>query len=517
MIELVGTRVKSDLLHTTWRSALVRNAAWNLFGLGAPILVSVVTIPVLVEKMGTDRFAMLTLAWMVIGYFNLFDFGLGRSLTKAVAERQWRGREHEVPGLFWTAFGLMLLLGLAGMLSLLAISPWLVHDVLKVPTSLQGEAMRSFQLMAVAVPVSITTTAFRGILEARQQFNLISIVQALMGFYTYAAPLLALMFSRSLVPVVAVLLAGRLAAWGAYLALCARAIPALLGQVAMKYALVGPLLVTGGWMTISNIISPLMVILDRFLIGHLTALAAVAYYSIPFDAVIRMLIIPAALSTVVFPTIASVYAVDWNRAGYLFDRAVKMALLALTPLTLVVIFLAREGLQIWLGPQFAAQSTRVLQCLVIGVLANGLAQMPFALLQGAGRADLTAKFHLLEFPIYLASVWWLVRLLGIEGAAIAWTLRAILDMGLLFATSKRLLPTRVQSTTIRWAFCTFLFVMITASFSVLKLDLVVKLATLATILVSYVVAMWFIALTWEQRSIIRGRPRPTQREETNGR
>ena len=80
-----------------------------------------------------------------------------------------------------------------------------------------------------------------------------------------------------------------------------------------------------------------------------------------------------------------------------------------------------------------------MQWLTVGVLLNGLAQIPFALVQGRGRPDLTAKLHLAEAPFYLLAVWWLIQHFGIEGAAIAWTLRVAVDTAVLFAMSRRML------------------------------------------------------------------------------
>ena len=62
----------------------------------------------------------------------------------------------------------------------------------------------------------------------------------------------------------------------------------------------------------------------------------------------------------------------------------------------------------WLGADFARQSTRVMQWLALGVLLNGLAQVPSALMQGVGRPDLTAKLHLVELPPYLLAAWHLI-------------------------------------------------------------------------------------------------------------
>ena len=44
-------------------------------------------MPILVDGLGTARFGVLTLAWAVIGYAQVFDLGIGRALTKLTAER----------------------------------------------------------------------------------------------------------------------------------------------------------------------------------------------------------------------------------------------------------------------------------------------------------------------------------------------------------------------------------------------------------------------------------------------
>jgi O-antigen/teichoic acid export membrane protein len=106
--------------------------------------------------------------------------------------------------------------------------------------------------------------------------------------------------------------------------------------------------------------------------------------------------------------------------------------LALTLVLVPVVALATDLLQLWLGQQFALQAATVLKLLCIGVLINAVAYVPYGLIQGVGRPDLTAKLHLTELLMYVPLLWLLLRLFGIVGAAIAWTLRATLDASLLF-------------------------------------------------------------------------------------
>ena len=69
----------TEVKRLTSGSLLARNTIWNLVGQVAPMCVALFAIPVLIRHIGTDRFAILTIAWMVVGYFSLFDLGLGRN------------------------------------------------------------------------------------------------------------------------------------------------------------------------------------------------------------------------------------------------------------------------------------------------------------------------------------------------------------------------------------------------------------------------------------------------------
>ena len=76
---------------------ITRNIAWNFVGLGTPLILALITIPQLIAVLGAARFGVLTLVWMVVGYFSVFDLGLGRSLTKLVAERIDSEKQDEIP------------------------------------------------------------------------------------------------------------------------------------------------------------------------------------------------------------------------------------------------------------------------------------------------------------------------------------------------------------------------------------------------------------------------------------
>jgi O-antigen/teichoic acid export membrane protein len=413
-------------------SLLARNTLLNLIGRGLPLVVAVFSMPFIIHGLGTDRFGLLSLAWVVLGYFTIFDLGLGLATTKFVAEALGKGDKEQIPRLVWTAVTVQAFFGLLGAIVLAGITPLLVERILNIPPELIKEAKDTFYLLALSIPMVLVSGSFRGVLEAAQRFDLVNIVRAPSSALTYLLPLIGLFLGFNLPGIVSLILVVRLAELALFTLMSIRIAPRL-KKYSGSFALFPRLFSFGGWVTVSGIVVPILVYLDRFLIASLLSISAVAYYSAPYEAVTRLWIIPASVTMALFPAFSALEGVkDRERLGFLFARAVKYILLALGPLILIVGLFAYDILQVWLGVDFAEKSTIVLQLLGLGVLLNSLAWVPVTFLQGVGRPDLPAKFHLLQFPLYLGIVWLFISQWGIAGAAGAWTFRVALETILLF-------------------------------------------------------------------------------------
>ena len=398
-----------------------------------PLLVAFFSIPRLIAGLGTERFGVLSLAWMVIGYFSLFDLGLGRALTRLVAEKLGAGKHAEIPALIWTGLISMTGMGLAGTLVGIPFVPWVVHSGLQIPPTMQPETLNAFYVLLASIPLVIASTGLFGILEAYHRFDLTSAVRSSLGIYTFAAPLVGLFFTRDLSCVIGILMAGRMIAGAVLLLFCIHLVPQLKTRVGFRKDIFMSLMRFGSWMTISNLIGPMMYYLDRFWISAAISVAAVAYYTTPFEVVTRLLIIPGAIAGVLYPVFSMKLTQDRDHARTLFVKGIRYVIAAVFPIVTLIVIFAGKGLRWWLNAEFAQNSTHVLQWLAVGVLFNSLAQIPFVLLHGAGRPDISAKIHLIELPCYLLALWLLVSKMGINGAAIAWCARSMLDAGLLFS------------------------------------------------------------------------------------
>lgn len=422
---------------------LGRNALLNLAGDGLPLVAAVAAIPLLIERLGVERFGILTLAWAVVGYLGFFDLGLGRAVTKLVAERLGTDREREVPAVAWTALLATLGLGIVAGVALALGAPQ-IERALGLSGALGEEARIAFYLLAASLPVAVTLPVLRGLLEAQQRFGLVNAVRLPLGVLTFVGPLLAAGVSPGLVAVVGAVIAARALAWLVLLVMCLRSLPGLRRRPSFEGARLGELLRFGGWLTVSGVVGPLMLTFDRFAIGAVLSVAAVAYYTTPFDAVFKLLVVPTALVSVLFPAFAAHTAADSKETLALYRRGLRYTLVGLFPLVLILVAASGELLGLWLGPEFAARSERPLQILAVAMLVNGLTMVPFALLQARGRADLTAKVHVVELAAYLPLLFLMMGLFGITGAALAWLARASIEALVFFVLAARLVPGTAQ-------------------------------------------------------------------------
>lgn len=411
---------------------LARHTLFNLLGLGVPLLAALGTIPVLIQSLGPERFGILTLIWAVTSYFGLFDLGLGRALTQQLAVLLDQDRNENVGALCATALSIMILVGSLGAAVMIGLAPWGAH-LIKYMTE-PDQVSKAVLIMGAVVPFIVLTAGLRGMLEACHAFEELNYIRLPMGIWTFIGPwLIVEIWGPSLVLITCSLGIGRIVGCIAHAWIAWQKLPQLHGKLRPEQVWVKPLLTSGGWLTLSNIVSPLMGYADRFVIAAVVSAAAVAFYATPQEIVTKLWILPGALTAVLFPAFAAQVAKDHAASWSLFDRSVLALYLLVLPIAATLAIFANDLLSIWLGAEFAKESTFVLQIFAIGIFINCLAHVPLTWLQSAGFFKTPAILHCIELPIFLFALWLLTKHFGLTGAALAWLLRMTGDSLALFA------------------------------------------------------------------------------------
>lgn len=485
---------------------ITKNWIVNLFGQGLPLIVGLLAVPCLLRYLGVERFGILSIAWAVLSSAGQFDLGLGRATTKYVAGYLGLGEHSALPGLFWTSLGSQTVFGIGTGFLLALATPILVNRVLKISPAYLGETKSLFFILAFSIPLTIVGNSSRGMLEAGQHFGIINYVKLPANISIFLLPIMAIPFRAGLREIVLLLLGSRFLATAAYFALCFKCFSELRGRFNFDAKLIRPLFIYGAWVTVSNLVGPLLMYADRFFIGAILSMSALGYYTAPYEILSRIWLVPTSLMATVFPAFSSLRAGESTKQiEDLYARSLKSILLVSGSILLILAAFASQILRIWLGADFAIKSTNTMQILALGMLGNCIAFVPFGLLQGLGHPDLTAKFHLLELPFYALALWFFLSRFGLVGAAWACSLRMLLDALLLCGAVfklKIISGRKLVEKPLQRAFVTLALPALLVPLSWISTSIGIYALISSAVMTMFVVVIWSYTLDTNERTLL---------------
>uniref|UniRef100_UPI0012506048 flippase n=2 Tax=Acinetobacter ursingii TaxID=108980 RepID=UPI0012506048 len=283
------------------------------------------------------------------------------------------------------------------------------------------------------MPVYLLNQIWLAYLEGLEKFGNISIQRTISSSLLALLPLVFCWFNATLVNAIWGLVVGRTLSLILTFFICKKMI--LNSGLRFYKSIFKRLITFGGWLTLSNIISPIMVYFDRFVISNVMGASRIAFYTAPAEGVARLSNIPFALARALFPKLSN--SQDATEKKRLEQQSYFLVSLVCLPIVILAILLSDSIMTIWMGSEYAGTASNVLKILLIGFLFNALAQIPYALLQSQGKSKTTALIHISEVLPYLFLLFFLTFHYGVIGTAFAWTVRTLVDLIILFILSRK--------------------------------------------------------------------------------
>jgi len=288
--------------------------------------------------------------------------------------------------------------------------------------------------IAAMIPMATLTGALTGGIEGKRKFGVINAIQTPLLVLGQVAPLVTLRFGADAGLAVIGIAITRLMLLVAVTVACMNYFPwGLLRPSGFRRA-ARQVIAFSRWIAVSNLINPFLVSADRLALGTLASISSMGIYTIPYNLITRMWLLPSALTRSLFPEFGSRRSTD-QHGWELCLRSARYLALPLFLVAVPVFALGPEAMQFWLGKRIGAPTGGLLQIMTLGVLANSLGQVYATFLQGSGRPAITARLHVLELLVYLPALALLVGRFGMTGAACAWSVRMLADTTLLYRAS----------------------------------------------------------------------------------
>lgn len=466
---------------------IITNTFFSITSKIIPLLIAVICIPIIIKGLGEEKYGALTIALVFIGYFNFFDFGIGRAITKLISERIGKNKDKEIVVVYKTGVRLTLILGVIGGLIFFFVSKPITLHYINPPEQLLNEILVGLNYLSIGIPFTILINSYKGVLEALHEFKAITLSQVTLGMITYLGLIVCIQFTTDLGILIAYLSAVKFIHFIVYRTITHSKILSSEEATSFNKEFAIRMFGFGGWITVSMIVGPIMTILDRLVIASKSGMESVAYYSTSNEITQRVGVLPAALVSVLFPVFSNNSEFNTKHNIRLYSYSFDLMMCGSILFGVFFIGIAEDLLSIWITEGFARNSFVVLQIISIGAIFNFIARIPFTFIQGLNRPDITAKIHLLELPIFLIMLFVLINMYGIKGAAIATATRMVLDFVLLhgYTAHKFKMPYKIKLLSLACV------LPIGISFLISSLELRPLLNLLTTALVMTIVAFCF--------------------------
>lgn len=415
---------------------VVKGSVWTLGGQIAPLLLSFITAPFVIDMLGADGYGVLILIGVLPSYFLFADFGMGMASTKFGSQAYSAGDPEQEGRVVRTAALIAFLASLPVAALLFVFSSWLAR-LFNVPEDLLADASIAIKIVSVTFVINFLNGILNTPQLSRLRMDLNTILTSGFRVVGIIATPVVLYMGFGLAAVASVLLVVSLLTLTGHFFVSKRLLPNL-ADLTLERELVRPMIVFGGAFVGAGIAAVLIVNAEKGILAAAISPEALAFYQIAFTVAAILPMFSVSMLQSLIPAFSQLQG-DENREqlNALFKRALRLNIIGSIPALILVAIVAKTFFTLWIDERFGRESTLPLYILLIGVAFGLLAHMPYVSILAAGRTDIFAKLYWLQLAAYVPLVWFLTTKFGIPGAAAAWSIRTIVDTFILFSIARR--------------------------------------------------------------------------------
>ena len=400
---------------------VISNAIYNLVPQVWFLGLTIFTTPVVLHRLGVDAYGVLSIVTIVAGYLAFLDLGLNVAVIKFIAAHDAKGESDEIRRVIQTALSVFLVMGVAAAAALFLFSDSLAR-LLNTPESMQPEAALALRVSAVSFGVNLVMGVFSAVPRALQRFDLINVLNLVLGSLQILGTVLLLVSGFGLRAVVV---------WGCglsgislitYIVVAKRLVPVMSIRPRFDAKKFRELFKFSGFVMASNFTGVAAAHSEKLILGGFAPIAQVTYYAVPFNLASRVLnLIPNNLFSVLFPAFAAMGATEkLETIREAYQRAFKLIFLAVAPISILMGVFGPELLRLWIDPEMGRNGGPVLAVLAIAILVNAPAWVSVTVGQSLGRPALVAGSQVIHLVALIGGGLILVPRYGAFGAALAW-------------------------------------------------------------------------------------------------
>jgi O-antigen/teichoic acid export membrane protein len=406
-----------------WHRRLFVNTMINGAAMLLAVVVSFFLTPFLVHHLGVSSYGLWGLigAFSVsAGYLSLADIGLQQTAVKLIAEHEGREEWEEIGRVAKATIYLFLGIGATMGLATMLFALFGVEAVFNIPDELHHAIRVSFLLFSAQIPLELLTLPFAGILEGRQRYGVLRLIETVRSMIWVAIAVVALLHGHGLVALTAANLFG--AALGLVLTVVAarRSLPPrTIGPARPTRQTFRRIFSFSVNLFVSRLTGVLYNQMDRLIIAAALTSVALGRYELAAKLQLLAALALAFVASAVMPAASKLSATEGGRASLMtmFLEGTKYTLVIVIPIAVTLMIWADALIRTWVGSGFDP-SIGYARWFLIWVLFTATNTIGLTMIVGMGYVRQVMMYGLFSTVCNLAISIALVRPLGVVGVIV---------------------------------------------------------------------------------------------------
>jgi O-antigen/teichoic acid export membrane protein len=409
-------------------------------GYVVPMLVNLITTPLLLHALGEAAYGLQSLVAVIIGYLTFMDMGLDLPIIKLLAEDHARQDAVAKSYLLSTTLQLYAAIGLVGMSGIMLLADWFARSVFQVPADLVGQAIMVFRLAGIGFLGSVGMSWGRAVAMGLQRYDLTYSVSVVLNT---AGTLIGLgvvyagygVVGYVLTRTILTTLSGPI-----YYLLTRRFLSGFRFRQGINRATLRRVSGYVGYGIFNRITSSLVSRLDQTLLAVWMGVAAAGIYAVPFMLANSFGYMIAYMLGFIFPMASELQSLgQMDRLRDIFTRSSQF-ITALAGLIFIPLFILGDSfLAVW-TPSIATQASGVLPLLALaGYIGALTASLPNSVMVGLGKMRQFTIYATIRAMVLAIFCFIFIRALGLVGAGWALLLTCSVDVVYLVIVLRRYL------------------------------------------------------------------------------
>jgi len=431
--------------------AIKRNLVGNFLGQGWVAVLGIAFVPVWVNELGVEAYALIGFFAVLQGWMSLLDFGMSQTMNREMARAAVGAYSANSMGDLVRSIEVVCFSSaIVAVAAIWLASNWIALTWFSSQTLSPDSIAEAVTIMAVVIGLRFCEGIYRGALfgmERQLWYNTVNV--ALSTARYVGATFIILWISPNIQVFFGWQALVSLATVGIFAATTHRWMPTRDRPPHFSVRELRSVAVFASGISIATLLGLMLTHLDKIMLARMLSLGTFGHYmlAVAVAGLFAMLVWPIA--TAFYPSlVAAVATGDEREAARRYGMASQLAAVVIAPAVAVCVFFPNEIIWAWTNnPNLATEVGPLLRLLGIGMACNALLQIPFGLQLAHGWTSLSVRVNAMAVIFLLPGEYFAVQKFGAIGAAGVWAgINLLIIPVVVVIMHRRLLPNEAR----RW-------------------------------------------------------------------